>query len=450
MNSNLNPSTGEALPHPVRQQERIVLLDVIRGVAICGILLMNIPYFGRAVFADDPRVFHELSSPQNMRTWFVINFLMEGSMRGLFSMLFGAGAILFITRAEQSRGGMKAAELYVRRLIWLLVFGLINGYVLNWPGDILYHYAIVGLFLIPFRTASYKLIIGLIIFFLSVTMVKSWIKKEGLISMREKGLVAEKLEKEKKALSEDQKKDLEKWKGYLEESKVETYRKKALEETKTVAEGSYKEVWENMSRWTTMLETSKFHDGMFFDIIIFMLLGILLYRTGIMTGQKPERFYWILMMLGYLIGFGWGYLQKNAVLRAQFDPFLLQKETYFPVSLYQIHRIGTTLGHLSLIILMWKNGLFKWLLTPLSKMGQMAFTNYLGQSIICGFIFYGYGLGYFGKMQRYELYHVVFAVWLFQMLFSVVWLRFFRFGPLEWLWRSLTYWEWQPMRKGRL
>jgi uncharacterized protein len=82
-------------------------------------------------------------------------------------------------------------------------------------------------------------------------------------------------------------------------------------------------------------------------------------------------------------------------------------------------------------------------------MGQMAFTNYLGQSIICSLIFYGYGLGYYGKLQRYELYYVVFGVWAFQMIFSVVWLRFFRFGPLEWLWRSLTYWEWQPMRKSQ-
>jgi uncharacterized protein len=167
-----------------------------------------------------------------------------------------------------------------------------------------------------------------------------------------------------------------------------------------------------------------------------------------MTGQRSERFYWVLMILGYLIGFGWGYLQKNALLRADFDPFLFQKETPFPVSFYQVHRIGTTLGHMSLIILMWKNGLFKWLLIPLSKMGQMAFSNYIGQSMICGLIFYGYGLGYFGKMQRYELYHVVLGVWIFQMIFSVIWLRFFRFGPLEWLWRCLTYWEWQPMRKG--
>jgi uncharacterized protein len=80
-------------------------------------------------------------------------------------------------------------------------------------------------------------------------------------------------------------------------------------------------------------------------------------------------------------------------------------------------------------------------------MGQMAFTNYLGQSLICSLIFYGYGLGYYGKLQRYELYYVVFGVWIFQMIFSVVWLKYFRFGPLEWLWRTLTYWEKQPIVK---
>ncbi len=437
------------LAHPVAQKERIVLLDIIRGVAICGILLMNITFFGMSGYTGDPRVMHELSSPLNMRSWFVMNYLLEGSMRGLFSMLFGAGALLFISRLEKNEPGIRPAELYTRRLLWLLVFGLINGYVLLWPGDILYHYAIVGLMLIPFRKAPLKVIGGLIIFFIGVTMLQYWLKNEDMNQTRDKGIVAEKLEKEKKTLTEEQKEDLEKWKGMQEEMKPETNRKKAEKDHKEISTGNYATVWKNMTKWTTMLETTKFHGNFFFDIIIFFLLGIFLFRTGILTGHRSEKFYWVLMILGYVVGFGWGYLQKTATLRANFDPFRFQEETLFPVSLYQIHRIGTTLGHMSLVILMWKNGLFKWILGPLSKMGQMAFTNYLGQSIICSLIFYGYGLGYYGKLQRYELYYVVFGVWAFQMIFSVVWLRFFRFGPLEWLWRSLTYWEWQPMRKSQ-
>jgi len=199
-----HPEQGP-LFHPVSQKERIVLLDMLRGVAICGILLMNISFFGASVYTGDPRVMHEMSNPQNMRTWFVIYYLLEGSMRGLFSMLFGAGALLFISRLEKNEPGIRPAELYIRRLLWLLVFGLINGYVLNWPGDILYHYAIVGLMLIPFRKAPLKVIGILIIFFIGVTMLQAWLRNADMNQTRDKGIVAEKLEKEKKTLTEDQK-----------------------------------------------------------------------------------------------------------------------------------------------------------------------------------------------------------------------------------------------------
>ena len=79
--------------------------------------------------------------------------------------------------------------------------------------------------------------------------------------------------------------------------------------------------------------------------------------------------------------------------------------------------------------------------------GQMAFTNYLAQSLMCGLFFYGVGFGYFGKLQIYEMYYVVAAVWVIEIIWSHLWLRYFRFGPMEWLWRSLTYWKWQPIRK---
>jgi uncharacterized protein len=98
-------------------------------------------------------------------------------------------------------------------------------------------------------------------------------------------------------------------------------------------------------------------------------------------------------------------------------------------------------------MLLYKSGLFNWFFAMMRPVGQMAFTNYLMQSLCVGLIFYGVGLGLFGKLQRYEIYFVVFAVWTVQIIYSHIWLRYFRFGPLEWAWRSLTYWELQPMKK---
>jgi len=453
MENTLFPQTAEstepipASPAPMQQKERILMLDALRGVAICGILIMNIHFFGRSFWADDLRVDNELNQPANVATWSLVNFMLEGSFRGLFSILFGAGSVLLISRLEKNNPGLKPADIYYRRLIWLLLFGLINGYVLNWPGDILYHYAIVGFFLFPFRKASYRLLLGLVIFFVGLTMLTSWVRVTGLKEMKAKGETAMALEKEKRPLNEQQKGDLEKWKEYLDEQDPKTMRKKAQKDTKEIGGGGYVTVWKNVTPWTTKLESSKFHGGFFYDVFIFFLLGIFLFRTGIISGEKPAMLYAILLVVGYTFGFGSGILEKNAVLKANFDRFRYMQYSFFPINVYQIHRIATTLGHMSLLVLLWKSGRFQWLLRPFTRMGQMAFTNYLLQSVLCGFIFYGYGLGYYGKFQRYQLWYFVAGVCAFEMLLSIVWLRYFRFGPLEWCWRSLTYWKPQPIRK---
>lgn len=141
---------------PVEQAERIVILDGLRGIAILGILLMNIPGFGLPyVTVWDLSVINELSGP-NLKAWIIIEGVLEGSMRGLFSMLFGAGMILFISRLEKKNAGIMPAEIYFRRQIWLLVFGLINTYILLWFWDILFMYAVCGMLLFVFRRMPAK------------------------------------------------------------------------------------------------------------------------------------------------------------------------------------------------------------------------------------------------------------------------------------------------------
>ena len=434
---------------PVGQQERIQVIDALRGFALCGILIMNIIFFGLPFYmAEDPRLQNELNQPLNHFWWMFMKFFMEGSMRGLFSILFGAGALLLLGRLEKRNAGLTPADIYFRRLLWLFIFGLINGFLLNWPGDILYHYAIVGMFIFPFRKASPKLLIGFITVFVLITMVISFVKKRGIFEMRADGLTAMQLKKEGKTLNEKQEEALGAWEGFLKGTDTATARAKSEKMKKSISEGGYFEVMGEMSTWTVKLESIKFYGSFFFDIIIFFLIGILLYKTGVITGEKSLLFYALMAILGYTLGFGEGYLRYRNVLAANFDLFAYYRKGGWPVDFYQLHRICTSLGHLGLIMVLYKSGWFRWLLFPLSKMGQMAFTNYLGQSLICGLIFYGYGLAYFGKLQRYELYYVWAGVILFQIVFSVFWLNFFRFGPLEWVWRSLTYWKKQPIIKG--
>ena len=145
---------------------------------------------------------------------------------------------------------------------------------------------------------------------------------------------------------------------------------------------------------------------------------------------------------GYSIGLWIGNNYLNSLLDAKFDRTLLADRMGW--DLYQLKRLFMCMGHIGLIILLYKYGLFKRAFNALAKVGQMAFTNYLMQSILCGFIFHGYGFGLFGQLQRYELYFIMASIWIIQIIFSNYWLKHHRYGPLEWLWRWLIYWGRMP------
>ena len=149
--------------------------------------------------------------------------------------------------------------------------------------------------------------------------------------------------------------------------------------------------------------------------------------------------------LGLGIGLPLSYLFVINDVNYNFNFFEITKNKVF--DFYQIQRLVHSIGIFGLIMLMYKSGWFKWMFSLLRPVGQMAFTNYLTQSIMCGIFFYGIGFGYFGKLEYHQLFYVVGAVWIVQIIWSHIWLRYFRFGPLEWLWRSLTYWKIQPFRK---
>ena len=163
-------TTAASLAAPVNQSERIIILDSLRGIAILGILLMNIPGFALPdPVIYDPSVLNEWGTV-NFKTWYFIDWFMEGSQRALFSMLFGAGIILFVTRQEKKAAGLYPADYFFRRQLWLLVFGLFNAFVLLWFWDILFHYACLGMIMFAFRRLSPKaLIIGAVLSLLLMT-----------------------------------------------------------------------------------------------------------------------------------------------------------------------------------------------------------------------------------------------------------------------------------------
>ncbi|HEX5654097.1 MAG TPA: DUF418 domain-containing protein, partial [Chitinophagaceae bacterium] len=139
------------------------------------------------------------------------------------------------------------------------------------------------------------------------------------------------------------------------------------------------------------------------------------------------------------------YFRLQPLLETRFNSFEHTRRISFQY--YELSRTLRSLGIFGFIMLLYKSGWFKWLFALMRPVGQMAFTNYMMQSLIGAVLFFGIGFGLFDQLQRYQIYYVVLAVWIVEIAWSHIWLRYFRFGPLEWLWRSLTYWKKQPLKK---
>ncbi len=200
-----NGQSSEAVA-PVTTAERISSVDVMRGVALLGILLMNITGFAFPHWAyDDPTVAGGATG-LNLKYWFINHILFEGKMRALFSMLFGAGIILLTGRAESRGNADSIADIYYRRLLWLLLFGVLDAYVLLWPGDILYPYALCGMLLFPFRKLSGKTLIIAGLLCLVVLVGKGYLRFHEMQTVRKEALAVEKVEAAGKKLTDQQKK----------------------------------------------------------------------------------------------------------------------------------------------------------------------------------------------------------------------------------------------------
>jgi uncharacterized protein len=183
----------------------------------------------------------------------------------------------------------------------------------------------------------------------------------------------------------------------------------------------------------------------FTDLIPFMLIGMALLKLGVLTGGARMRTYLAMVVVGYGIGIPLGMYEVDLLVSNGFSPLAVAESE----RTYQISRLAMLVGHLGVLLLVIKGGVFKPLQRGLAAVGQMALSNYLMQTLICTWLFYDFAMGpsLYSDLERHQLYYVVAAIWAVELAWSVVWLRHYRFGPFEWLWRSLTYWKLQPMRR---
>jgi len=423
-------------PHSQTASERLAVLDAIRGFALCGILLINLPHMAWLMASDEPvRAVRDGSFSTAL--WWVQMLLVNGNMRGLFSLLFGASMLLFLAKA--GRGNVTPADarrLMLRRLFWLFMFGIIDMTVFLWPGDILSIYAVAGLLVLPFTTARPRTlaVAGLIaIGGVSTYLAVHQLPKREIILQ---GPALEARAVAGQTLSSDDRKKVESWRemktGRLAKAdEIASERAARLSgyagNLRYLSSVSWKWSldWKDDLRWV-------------FDAVAFMLVGMLLFRVGWIQGEASRRAYLLVALGGYGLGVPLKTLEAvrdwhlmMGVAAPQFSMFWL------PALTLQTARLLVTLGHAGLFLWCWKT--FNLRLAPLQALGRMAFTNYLGQSILAAVTFSGFGLALWGRLSLAELWLTAAIIWALEIAFSMAWLSRFAMGPFEWVWRSLTY-----------
>lgn len=430
MSSELAPTTSD---------DRIGMLDTTRGIAVLGILLMNITGFGLPNAYDDPTVWGG-DTPVDVTAWKIMSLLFEGTMRGLFTILFGASALLFLQRHISRAPDLRPADLYFRRTLWLIVFGLVNGYLLLWSGDVLFYYGVVGLVLFVFRDLPPRRLLMLAAVFMVLqwlVFVMEWQEFQQTYDLAQ---AANARQDAGYPLSASEQESIEALTTLQNEFRPP---RDELEATIDTVRQSYASAFGLLSGHTWFMETQFFFRHGLIESLGMMLFGMALLKTGVLTGAASTRVYLTMMVVGYGIGLSINAFEIRQLEQAHFSTGALLRSFLT----YDLGRIPMTLGHLGLIALLCGMPRLSKFSRVLAATGQMALTNYLSQSLLCLFIFTGAGLALFGQLSRHELYYIVAAIWALQLLWSPLWLRHYRYGPAEWLWRSLTYGRRQPLRR---
>lgn len=397
---------------PIRAGERLKSLDVLRGFALMGILVPNIVVFGWPSAAmKDPSVIGAGSA--NELSFTITSLVFTSKFRFLFAMLFGAGVIVYARKYDDADHATKlshGAKLWYKRCAILLGFGLLHAYGL-WFGDILTWYALAGLTIlwwvrrVPMKyllLISGSLLTLSMLITLGLYLLQTIAMSQGHMS-------------ESQSMFGDPKREIE------------------------LMRGSWFDGFTVRAPMALMMHFI-FVPLMMPNLLGIMTLGMALCRSGVLAGKNSNRWYLITGAIALAIG---------ATLTALWWIWTQSAEEAFirsiRVSFVWMPGIPLGLGYGMFVIAMSKTRAMNIISTPLAAVGRMALTNYFLHTLLCTTFFYGYGFGYFASIEYPQLWIVIGAVWIVNIVFSLTWLRFFRFGPFEWIWRCMTYGKLLPI-----
>ncbi|MCE7994874.1 MAG: DUF418 domain-containing protein [Roseivirga sp.] len=403
---------------PTEASKRLVSIDILRGFAVLGILVMNIQSYSMPGSAYlNPTSFESLES-NHLWVWLMSHVFADQKFMSIFSMLFGASIIMISSKAKKEQ--LRSGNLQSRRFTGLLGLGILHAYLL-WNGDVLVAYAICGFLMYYFRTKKTKVLFRTGIIFLAVGSAISLILGYSV--------------------------------PFWEPGQFEALRDRIWSpDSAAIMDeiSTYRSNWERQMFMRAPsafeLQTQVFVSDTFWRVSGLMLIGMAFYKKRVFSTKQTKKYY--RQMVVYGLGAGVPLVVAGVLLNFNSDWDFRQSFFYFS----QLNYWGSVLmaiGYVGIVMIIVKAYTQSGMLKRLAQVGRMALSNYLMQSIVCTFIFYGHGFGLFADLDRSAQAFMVIVIWVFLIVFSAVWLRFFRYGPFEWLWRSFSYGKIQPISNSR-
>ncbi len=408
---------------PVKNKERIVFMDVLRGLAILGILIANLTMgglsWGPNKLESGPYFMPELDKSLS----FLYAMFIDGKFYSIFSLLFGWGIALQIQRGMN--GGLNPIPTIKRRLMFMLLLGFVH--ILIWPGDIVLFYAILGFMLLPFRRFTDKTLVitGASLILLPIFLYAAklhWpVLNTPSLALKEMG------------------NDF-------------SFRLTGID-----SEESFK-LWVEQANWWDLLQSNFASIFYRFSYLLFIsripkvlgmfLIGYALGRSNFyQTIIQNKKWAYRIIGLGLLIGLPANYFLAQYMTYFEEDYFTLKPNGFYQTLSYAFGVASLAIAYVGILLLVFQTTFGERILSIFAPVGKMAFSNYMMHSIVCNFVFLPMGLGYGGQVGTFYLTIFGLLLFTFQILLSTYWLRYYNYGPVEWLWRSLTYRTFQRMRK---
>ncbi len=457
-------------------------LYVLLGFALLGFLVTRIGDF--AGFTTNEQLFYLLAQKGgNYQLLFIVSLVFGTKMVAILATVVGAGIIIFLQKKDPS-ASLSQQDAFIRRQLWYIFFGLFCAFIILAPDDILYHFGIVGILLFAFWKLPTKglLITALICIciysgklywnynddgadlkkYTAVTTIEKNFKIKDSLRVRKDSLatpkdslksttflakrkVTDSLAKKNDTLTSKQAGEKGKWEGIIKRLKFDSAN--TIAKNKAMRAG-YKKSWFHLKSIAQGKESYWLYGIGVWDIGAMMLLGMALLRVGFFHQRFAFGKYLLFALVGILIGLVLAYYRMSLNhLRIQDYAKYIQSHSLPYSQFLPLEQLFFVIGYMSLIMALLQLKIMNWLWISLSSVGRLVLTNYLLQTLICTFWFYGYGAGFYGRFQQWELYFIVVLISLVQIVFSIIWLRSYQTGPAEWLLNCLINKKWEPLKK---